>query len=118
MKRILLSILIAFVLVVIYLTITSIIFLTSNYNLSVLAYIDFPMRLPKLIYFSLFPPTKQDYSMEFSQRTAILGIFFFVANVLLYSIPVYFILLIIGKFRKAKPEQTMSPPPPPFVSQN
>ncbi len=75
MKRILLSILIAFTLVVIYLTITSIIFVVSNQNPSIIAYIDYPMRLPKLVYFNFFPPTKKDYSMELSQKKVVLSLF-------------------------------------------
>jgi hypothetical protein len=115
-KRFLLSVLIALVLVGTYLVVTSIIFIASEKNMSLLAYMDFPMRLPKLVYFSLFPPTKEDYSMELSAKRAFLALAFFAANVLLYSIPTYFILFIVGKFRKPKPEPTSPPPPPSFVS--
>jgi hypothetical protein len=76
MKRILLSILIALILIVIYLTITSITFVITNQHPSMIAYIDYPMRLPKLVYFKFFPPTKEDYSMEVSQKKAILSLFF------------------------------------------
>ncbi len=113
MKRILLSILIAFVLVTVYMVAVSIIFLLNNEDVSIVLYINLPVRLPQIIYYYFYPPTTEDYRLQFSQRKVFLGLSFFAANVLLYSILVYFIWNFLSRFRKPKLLQTETPPPPP-----
>lgn len=113
MKRILLALLISFFFVAAYLTVLAVMFVMNNYDVRTINYFHSPLRLPQATYFYFFPPTLQDYQPDASTRKMILGASFFAINILLYSIPVYFIMFLISKFRKPKPMPTDEPPPPP-----
>lgn len=116
MRRILLSIAAGFVLVTTYVVVASGIFILSGRKMELLPYVDLPMRLPKFIFFHLFPPTAEDFVPAMNQKKALLGVFFYIVNVLLYSIPAYLIITLITRGRrKVDPLQTEPPPPPSFV---
>src|SRR5258706_11763374 len=117
MKRILLSIAVGFGLVLICLVVGAVIVLAYSkdgvFDPAVVAVVDLPMRLPKLIYFYFFPPTASDYLMQMNAKRWILAGSFFVSNVLLYSIPPYIFLSIWSRLRKPKPLTSEAPPSPP-----
>lgn len=110
MKKILLSLLISFVLIVGVLVAGGILVVVTstdmhNLNRSTIAMVDKPFRLPKYIYYRLYPPTAEDFSTDASSlapRRAVLGVALFVANVLLYSVPAYLLLLLLGFVRKER----------------
>jgi hypothetical protein len=92
--------------------ISSIIFVASSYNLKLIGYLDLPVRLPKLAYYYFYPPTPEDFSPRLTPYKTLLAILLYLANVLLYSIPVYLILSIIRWSRKNKPLIETPPGPP------
>ena len=115
MKRILLSILIGVVFVVVYMMVVSVISILNEKNVSLLPYLNFPVRLPQVIFYYFSPPTAEDYQMEtFTNRKLFLTFASFIINSLLYSILTYFFLAFISRFKKSKPLQTEPPPPPSF----
>ena len=77
--------------------------------------VDIPMRLPKVLYYRIFPPTAEDYSVQFSLKRVVLAFGFFIANVLIYSIPAFIFLTLISRFRERQTQTTDndSPPAPP-----
>lgn len=115
MKRILLSILIAFFIICVYLAIASVFVVATDYKLIAGSYIDFPLRLPKIIYYYFSPPNQQDFASELSIRKVIVLLVTLFGNLLIYSIPVY---LILSLFRKNKESRNEQPPPPPKFTEN
>lgn len=113
MKRILLSILISLGLIIVYLVISSIIVVLTDYDLSVVQKMGYPLALPKTVYYYFSPPITEDYTRELTSRKAITGTLAFLVNILIYAIPVYIGLSLIAKFRKPKQLQENEPPPPP-----
>ena len=112
MKRILLAFAISFVLVVAYMIVVSVIFVAYGQDAQLVPYLDVPVRLPKIVYFYFKPPTAADYQIN-SARQVVLGLSFVVINIFLYSIPVYFLLRLIGKRRKTETQKINTPPAPP-----
>ena len=112
MKRLLLAIAIGFLLVTVYMIVSSIIFVLSGQNVAIVPYLDLPVRLPKIILYYFSPPIAEDFSPELTQRKAIFGLLAFGINVLLYSIVAYILLTIFSRRRK-KVELTQAEPPPP-----
>lgn len=116
MKRILLSVAVSFCLVAAYMLISSIIFILSGEPVGLVPYLDLPVRLPKAVFFHLSPPTAEDFSPGLNERRIFLAVFFYLANVLLYSIPVYILIRIISRRRRGVgPAPAQPPPPPTFV---
>jgi hypothetical protein len=117
MKRLLLAAAIGFVLVTAYMIISSVIFVLSGQNIALVPYLDLPVRLPKIVFYYLSPPTAEDFSHEFTERKILLALFSYIANVLIYSIPAYILLRVISQRRKkAELPQPDPPPPPSFVN--
>lgn len=118
MKRILLAIAAGFVLVTAYTIVVSAIIVLSGRGMELVPYLDLPMRLPKAIFFYVFPPTAEDFTPVMNQKKILLGVSLYIANVLLYSIPAYLIITLISRRkRKVEPAQPEQPPPPPsFVN--
>jgi hypothetical protein len=114
MKRILLSIAISLGAVTAYMMISSIIFILSGEPGELLPYLDLPVRLPKAVFFYLSPPTEEDFSPVVNQRKAFLTVFFYLANVLLYSIPAYILIRLISRRRRGVESAPAGPPPPPM----
>lgn len=112
MKRILLSIAIAFAFVIFYLTIVTIIRTFVNHNNPLIFYLNLPVRFPQAVYF-YFSPASIDTRGELTKWKVILAALFFIVDVLVYSIPAYFILRFISRFKKYEPLPTVEPPPPP-----
>jgi hypothetical protein len=118
MNRILLAVALSFAVIMAYMLIASVVvvLVSPNYdqlNASAVYKVDIPLRLPKIVYYYFFPPTAQDYSTQVSSlspRRWALGVAFFVANILLCSIPVYIVLTVVSGLRKPG---TVSPEPPP-----
>jgi hypothetical protein len=96
MKRVLLAIAAAFVLVTSYTTIAGIIFVLSGEPYWLVPYLDLPMRIPKKVYFSIVPPGPDVFLGVTSQRHIFLIAVFYVLNVLIYSIPSYIALTAIS----------------------
>lgn len=118
MKRILLAFAISFILVFAYLLVVSVIFVLAGRDTQIVPYLDVPLRLTKIIYYYFFPPTADDYQLTVTWRKAGLSLLFFITNILIYSIPIYFLLRLIGK-RKRKPvPQIDTPPAPPRFDEN
>ena len=117
MKHILLSIAIGFGLVTAYMMFSSITFILAGEHKELVPYLDLPVRLPKAIYFHLFPPVAEDFSPVMNQRKICLMVFFYLANGLLYSIPVYTIVRPISRrMSRAESARAGPPPPPTFVN--
>jgi hypothetical protein len=123
MKKVLLSLGISTLLLIVYAVISAIILVAlspdmQHYNMRVVYYVDIPLRLPKYVYYYFFPPTAQDYSQVMTIKRGALAVAFFAANIFIYTLPVYFALLLISKNRKPKPEHQINTPPPPEVFLN
>ena len=117
MKRILLSIAIGFVLVTAYMIVASVIHVLSGQKAELVPYLDLPMRLPKALFFYLLPPTAEDLTPVMNQKKILLAAVVYLANALLYSIPVYIVLTFILRGRRKVELTRMEPPPPPsFVN--
>lgn len=113
MKRILLSVAISFCLLAAYMTISSTIFILSGEPGGLMPYLDLPVRLPKAVFFYFSPPTAEDFSPALmTQRRIFLTVFFYLANVLLYSIPAYILIRIISRRRRGFESARAEPPPP------
>jgi hypothetical protein len=117
MKRILLSMAVGLGLVTAYMMFSSITFILAGEHKELVPYLDLPVRLPKAVFFRLFPPTAEDYfSPLMTQRKILLMVFFYLANVMLYSIPAYILIrLITRKGRRSQSARAGPPPPPTFV---
>src|SRR5215207_2168258 len=123
MKLFLISLGITFVLIVTYLMVGVVVVIAtspdqSNLNPSAIAMVDVPFRGPKLVYYYFFPPNAEDFSTNPSDlglKKAVLAVGFFVANLMLYSIPVYLLLRFGRRPRKRKHRDALhhSPPSPP-----
>jgi hypothetical protein len=114
MKRVLLSILTGFALVSVYLGFVALIYVYSDdREIFFESYIAAPLRLPPTVFYYFSPPPAEDYTPEMTTGTALIGFLFCLANILLYSIPVYFLLTLVSGFRKPKPPPEHTPPPPP-----
>ncbi len=121
MKLLLLSVAITFVLMLGYLLVAGVVVVVSspdqnNLNPSAIAMVDVPFRLPKIAYYYFFPPSAQDFSTDPNQigvRKGILATGFFVANLLMYSVPVYLLLRLFVGRRKKRSDKVGKPPPPP-----
>ncbi|MCU0240737.1 MAG: hypothetical protein MUC29_14950 [Pyrinomonadaceae bacterium] len=97
MKKIVLSVLVAFLVICIYLTISIIYVVTTDFKLEAGSLIDIPFRLPKLIFYYFSPPNSEDFSQGLSTRKLIVGLITFFGNLLIYSIPIYVILSLFQK---------------------
>jgi hypothetical protein len=124
MKRILLSVLISFVLLIGYLVVSVVVVLgfsndSNSLSSSAIAKVDVPLRLPKYLYYHFFPPSAEDFSTDPSRldpKRAVVAVGFFVTNILLYSIPVYFLIGMIERKWKGRIDLTRKtePPDPPI----
>jgi ABC-type Na+ efflux pump permease subunit len=112
MKVFLHSILLAFVLICLWLSIATVFVVTNNFDVAKVPFVDLPLRLPKIIFFYFSPPTPQDYMTGFSIRKLVFGLCVFFGNLFLYATPIYLLLLF---FKRTKTEQIRNeiPPPPP-----
>jgi ABC-type Na+ efflux pump permease subunit len=117
MKRLLLAIAIGLFVVTTYMIVSSLIFVQSGQNLAIVPYLDLPVKLPKIVFYYFSPPIAEDFSPEPTQRKLLIGLFAYIANILLYSILAY-ILLTIFRRRRTKDElkQTQPPAPPSFAN--
>jgi hypothetical protein len=114
MKRLLLAIAIGFLLVTAYMIVSSVVFVLGGQNISLVPYLDLPVRLPKIVFYYFSPPMAEDFSPAFNGRKVFLGLFAYVANILLYSIPAYFLLTVfLRRRKKVELTQAVEPPPPP-----
>ncbi len=117
MKRLLLSIAISFLLVTAYMTVSTIIFILSGQNIALVSYLDLPIKLPRILFYYFYQPSAEDFSTDFYVRQMFLDLFSFIANVLLYPIPVYILLTVFSRTRrKVELTQTEPPLPPSFAS--
>ena len=118
MKRLLLAIAIAFLLVTVYMIGSSVIFILSGQNLAIVPYLDLPVRLPKIIIYYFSPPTAEDFSTKFTTRRWVFALLVFGTNALLYSIPAYILLTIFSRTRKkiVSARELEPPPPPTFIN--
>ncbi|HQU82261.1 MAG TPA: hypothetical protein PKY59_04010 [Pyrinomonadaceae bacterium] len=113
MKKIFISILMAAILIIVYLTIFGIL---ESYKL-----VD---KLDKSIagipfYPSLYllKPLFDEFKINMNPNVSAiikLIIYFIVVNVFIYSIPIYVILKFVPRFIKFKEKPTSEPPPPPM----
>lgn len=80
-----------------------------------LAYIDLPLRLPKLVFYYLFPPTADDYALSTNTKKTLGSGLIFATNILIYWVIAFVCLTLWNRFRKPKPwtQPVLSPPPPP-----
>ncbi len=115
MKHLFYSILIALLFMSLYLLIASIIVASSNYDVKTVGYVDFPFRLPKILFFYFFPARPEDYGLDISVRRLIIGFSVFMMNLFLYSIPAYIVLRILRKNKNIEASEALNenPPPPP-----
>jgi hypothetical protein len=113
MKKVLFSIIISFVLVFAYMSVLTYFQVRYHQNEVWETNWKTPVWLPQRAYFYLFPLTPENYSMSPSKRLT-LSTGFFLTNVLLYSIPIYFLTKYFSKTRKDKPPEMEPPPPPTF----
>ena len=113
MKRLLLSIAIGFLVVTVYTTAAAVCFVLSGENMALVPYLDLPMRLPKAVFFYLFPPTAQDFSQVMDQRRFVFLVFAYLVNCLLYSIPAYVVLILISRKKRSVNLAQLEPPMPP-----
>jgi hypothetical protein len=118
MKKILLSIGLSTILLIGYLMASTVVVVAlseriDNLNREAVALVDVPLRLPKLVYYYIVPPTAEDYSMQIGPKRAVLAGVFYVANTILYAVPIYFMIRVFTGYRElGTPEQTPPPPPP------
>jgi hypothetical protein len=110
MKRVLLSILIGLVLVSFYLGVVTVVYVYSSNPAAVLPYVQLPVRLPQIVFYYFFPPAAEDYAQVMTTKNVLMGLSFFLVNVLLYSIPVYFLLSLAAGFGKPKSPPHDAPP--------
>jgi len=108
MKRVFLSIAIAFIFVVSYLIMLLVLFLNNDKKGIGMTALLYPISLPNVIYYYFFPLPPPD--------TLLPKLLFFISNVLLYSIPFYLLLILFSKLRKTKVPSTEPPSPPTFDS--
>ena len=111
-----------FILMVGYLLLATVVVLvmshdTSNLDPSVIRGVDFPFRGPKYVYYYFFPPTAVDFSTNPEDigftRAALAGVFF-ITNLLLYSLPVHFLIrLILRSWKVNQHEGSLESPPAP-----
>ena len=94
MKRILLSIATGLMLVTDYMIAAAAVFFLSGENRKLLPYLNFPTGLPRALYFSFFPATEDP--------TRVLLVSFFVANTLLYALPVYLLVTLLSRTKTEK----------------
>ena len=117
MKRILLAVVIGSGLVTAYMMFSFITFMLAGEHRGLVPYFDLPVRLPKAVFFYLSPPTAEDFSPVMNQRKMFLTVFFYLANVLIYSIPAYILLRLISRRgRRFESARSEPPPPPTFVN--
>lgn len=113
MKKTLFSILISFILTVLYLLIFGVLQsygLVSTLNESIFGS---PFYLSYYLLDSMIVEMKKSGTYESFVFVKI--IFLFVAiNVLLYSIPIFVILKLAAKYKPPKPSVSAEPPPPPM----
>src|SRR5215813_4327857 len=108
-----LAIAIGFGVVTIYTTAAAVGFVVSGENPALVPYLDLPMRLPKAMFFYLFPPTARDFSGVMDQRRMLLTVFAYIANGFLYSVPSYGLLHFISRYRRDPRRAAPEPPLPP-----
>jgi hypothetical protein len=114
MKRIVLSIAIATGFLIAYLIIAAVVALVFHMDRNVVATVDIPTRLPKVLYYYFYPPSKEDFDMTMTSKKWVLGFLFLVSNLAIYSLPVYGLLVFLGvPKRKATSELIDVPPSPP-----
>src|SRR5688572_16803236 len=98
MKRVLLSFAISFGMLIVYAMISVVVVVAVSQDIErldpeAIAMVDLPFRAPKYAYYYFFPPTAADYSTnakDIGVKKAVLAVGFFITNVLLYAIPVFF----------------------------
>jgi hypothetical protein len=114
MKLFLYSVLLAFVLISIWLTIATGFVVTNNFDYAKVSFADLPLRLPKIIFFYFSPPSYEDYAMVYSTRKLVFGLFVFFGNLFLYSTPIYLLLLFFKRTKTKQIRNEIPPPPPTF----
>lgn len=98
-----------------YMIAVATIFNLSGDDQALLWYLDLPMALPKALFFYFVPPTAEDFSQVMTQRKVLMTIFFYIANTLLYAIPVYILLTVISRKRRGVAVDEVEPPRPPSL---
>src|SRR5258708_31534192 len=116
--RSLISLFFGFCLVMLYLIVGHYLFIYYVQHLRDYGYIPdvyLGLQLPMFIYLSVSSMSESDFHKVVSENPILTGLVF-LANVLLYSIPLYLLLSLISLFRHAKRQMTdeMPPPPPSF----
>src|SRR5215212_4239143 len=112
MKRILLALAAALVLVTVYtITLALVVALSGKYW--IISYLGVPVSLPKTVYFYIFPPTADDFSSRVTEKKILLTMVAYLINILLYSIPFYILFTIIARRRRKFPTTQPEPPLPP-----
>jgi hypothetical protein len=122
MKKVLLSLAISFGLLVVYLIVSDVILILlspdiNHLDLKLAWEVGLPVSLPKVVYYHFFPPTAEDYTQQIGVRRALISLMLMVANVFIYAVPAYLILLIVSKRRKSEglsPTIDVPPPPPSY----
>lgn len=94
MKRISLSMATGLMLVTDYTIAAPVIFFLSGENKRLLPYLNFPTALPRALFSYFFQPT--------GDPSPLLLVAFFIANTLLYAIPVYLLLTLLSRMQLVK----------------
>ncbi|HVE58739.1 MAG TPA: hypothetical protein VNB22_18035 [Pyrinomonadaceae bacterium] len=113
MKRILAAVLISFVFLFIYMAVMTYLYIHNSQNGRWVTNFAYPIALPKVVYYSFFQPTAEEFQIE-SSKAKFLSAIFFITNVLLYSLPIYGLLTLFSKRQKSKLPSTEPPYPPTF----
>ena len=117
-KRILLPLGISALLLVALLVIGSIFVVVASqgqnqYNVQAVHVADLPVRPMKWVYYSLWPPTPEDYKQTLNIRKLAPIVFVYAGSVILYAIPIFLLITLISSRRKRREEPLHSEPPPP-----
>lgn len=125
-KKLLISFALGFGFVFVYLIFSSVVMLVLTNGLQDtqavyrVTYIDLPLRLPKIVFYYLFPPTAEDYALTLSTKKALVSGLIFATNILIYWAIAFVCLTLWNRFSRPKPAPTqsvLSPPPPPIFDE-
>jgi len=113
MKKALLSIAISFVLVFVYNSVLVYFEVRSNWETNWETNWKTPVSVPQNIYSYLFPPPLK-IPPPSPTKMLVLTVVFFLANVFLYSIPIFGLVTLFSKHKKGKVPALNAAPPPAF----